>query len=397
MAPPPSPLSSLTSLSDDDAPAAPQPDTPSAPESTHANSAASKHAYRDEENLSEAQKESRRQLVKDWRAEAAQPSTRCFGCEGAVRLSDVYESKRWFDNEKYCSHVALLEESGTVARSLSGGKGSLFGGDATESDDRHNSHSKARADAASARAGTNDSITEDSVTEETRRQSPRSRPRHNVRRRKNPAHAPQQSASAASTHASGHTDPDSRATAGTEVSATVCGGSDSETPNHNKGSNESNKRDLGSVDSLEKPASRKKVSVGRVHAAEGSTKDSSERGADRRDGKQVIPKDEDRIKGARPQQNHRGKVAHQHAPCRSKKARNPREGEAETAKTPVYRDVLVDALPAVSTYSDTLSAEFPKIAYSINGVDGWLHLAPLLTYAESSMRSTLQDAPTDGA
>ena len=108
MAPPPSPLSSLTSLSDDDAPVAPQPDTPSAPESTHVNSAASRHAYPDEEDLSEAQKESRRQLVKDWQAEeVAQPSTRCFGCEGAIRLSDVYDSKTWFDNEKYCSHVAL--------------------------------------------------------------------------------------------------------------------------------------------------------------------------------------------------------------------------------------------------------------------------------------------------
>ncbi|KAL1704031.1 hypothetical protein EV121DRAFT_280643 [Schizophyllum commune] len=392
MAPPPSPLSSLTSLSDDEAPVAPQPDTPSAPESTHVNSVASRHAYSDEEDLSEAQKESRRQLVKDWRAEAAQPRTRCFGCEGAIRLSDVYESKTWFDNEKYCSHVALLEESGTVARSLSGGRGSFFGGDALESDDRHNSHSKARADAASARARTNDSIPEDSGAEEPRRQSPRSRPRRNVRRRKNPAHAPRQPASAASTHASGHPDSNSRATAETETSATLCGG---ETPDHIKGSNESNKRELGGVDWLEKPAPRKKVSVGRVPAAEGSTKDSSERGADRRDGKQVVPKDEDRIKGARPQQNHRGKVAHQHAPCRSKKARDPRE--AETAKTPVYRDVLVDALPAVSAYSDTLSAEFPKIAYSINGVDGWLHLAPLLTYAESSMRSTLQDAPTDGA
>ncbi|KAL1717932.1 hypothetical protein EV715DRAFT_273771 [Schizophyllum commune] len=389
MAPPLSPLSSLTSLSDDDAPAAPQPDTPFAPESTHVNSVASRHAYSDEEDLSEAQKESRRQLVKDWRAEAAQPRTRCFGCEGAIILSDVYESKTWFDNDKYCSHVALLEESGTVARSLSGGKGSLFGGDATESDDRHNSHSKARADAASARAGTNDSIPEDSVAEETRRQSPRSRPRHNVRRRKNPAHAPQRPAS---TQASGHPDSISRATAETDASATLCGG---ETPDHIKGSNESNKREVGGVDSLEKPAARKKVSVGRVPAAEGSTKDSSKRGADRRNGKQVIPEDEDRIKGARPQQNNRGKVAHQRAPCRSKKARDPRE--AETAQTPVCRHTLVDALPAVSTYSDTLSAEFPKIAYSINGVDGWLHLAPLITYAESSMRSTLQDAPTDGA
>ncbi|KAL1735043.1 hypothetical protein EV714DRAFT_233818 [Schizophyllum commune] len=396
MAPPPSPLSSLTSLSDDDAPAAPQPDTPFAPESTHANSAASKHAYRDEEDLSEAQKESRRQLVKDWRAEeVAQPSTRCFGCEGAIRLSDVYDSKTCFEDENHCSHVAPSEESGTVARSLSGGKGSLVGEGAARSDDRSNLHMKAHINTASAKAGTSDDTFGTPVSEDTRRQPSRSRPRRNVRRRKNPAQASQQPASAASTHASGHPDPDSRDAADTEASATLWGGSDSETPDHNKGPNESNKRELGGVDSLEKPAARKKVSVGRVYAAEGSTKYSSERGADRRNGKQVIPKDEDRIKGARPQQNHRGKVADQHAPCRSKKARDPRE--AETAKTPVYRDVLVDALPAVSTYSDTLSAEFPMIAYSINGVDGWLHLAPLITYAESSMRSTLQETPMDGA
>ncbi|KAL1695855.1 hypothetical protein GGG16DRAFT_121602 [Schizophyllum commune] len=362
MAPPPSPLSSLTSLSDDDAPAAPQPDTLSAPESTHVNPAASRHAYSDEEDLSEAQKKSRRQLVKDWQAEeVAQPSTRCFGCEGAIRLGDVYDSKTWFENEKYCSHVVLLEESGTVARSLSGGKGSLFGGDAARSDDRSNLHMKAHINTASAKAGTSDDTLGTPVSEDTRRQPSRSRPRRNVRRRKNPAQASQQPASAA---------------------ATLCGGSDSETSEHNKGSNEPNKRELGGVDSLEKPAARKKVSVGRVPAAEGSTKDSSERGADRRDGKQVVPKDEDRIKGARPPQNHRGKVADQHAPCRSKKARDPRE--AETAQTPVYRDVLVDALPAV-------------IAYSINGVDEWLDLPPLITYAESSMRSTLQDTPTDGA
>ncbi|KAI5886986.1 uncharacterized protein SCHCODRAFT_02554196 [Schizophyllum commune H4-8] len=409
MSPTSSPLSSLTSLSEDDAPTAPHLDTNSAPEGTHACPATSgltnDPTCPDDEDLSEAQKRNR---MKDrWVEEVSQLSTKCFGCKGAIRLSDVYESRKWYEIEKYCSHAALLEESGTLARSLSGAKGSIFEGDAARSNVRRESHGKARITTASAKAEKDNSIPEDPAAKDTRRQPSRSRPRRNVKSRKSSAHAPQQPAPAAST-------PDYRATAETEDSKTLFDGSDSEAPDNYKGSNEPIRRGLGD-DSLEKPSIApvaRKVCVGK----DSGTRDISKRRTGRRDegdarsyGSEVdtqtqvgsvFPEDEDMAACAPPRRNHRGKVAHvrfqQNTPSRSNKDSDPRE--AKSAKTPVYGDIpLVDAFPAAFTHSDTLSAEFPKVAYSINGIDGLLDLPPLITYAESSMRSTLQDTPTDDA